>query len=94
MNGRNLSPKPYNYEKNNYYNNHRYVKPTYFVNEDQHRSKNIYYDNNPYYMNNEPINKARGIYSTIKNLNKSKDLSDTSSQRSGKVTRAHGLKIV
>jgi hypothetical protein len=94
MNGRNLSPTPYPYEKNNYYTSYRYVKPSYIVNEDQNRVKNIYYDNNPYYMNNEPLNKVRGIYNTTKNVNKSKDLSDTSSQRSGKVTRAHGLKIV
>jgi hypothetical protein len=34
------------------------------------------------------------MYNINKNLNKSKDLSDSSSQRSGKITRAHGLRII
>lgn len=38
-------------------------------------------------------NRAKGIFNTSRHSNTSRDMSETSSQRSSKIIRANGLKI-
>lgn len=63
------------------------------MNEQHQNNKNLYYDSNPYFLNNNAINRGRGIYNTNRNSIVSKDISDTSSHRSGKSIRANGLRL-
>jgi len=66
----------------------------YFINEGQQESRNLYYDNNPYFLNHNQLNnRSKGIYNTNRNSHASRDLSDTSSQRSVKAVRANGLRL-
>lgn len=76
MNGRALTPGNSNSEKNLLFNQIRYVKPIFFVKEDAKETRNLYYDSNPYFLNNQLHNsRAKGIYNTSRNSNVSKDLS-------------------
>lgn len=77
MNGRGYNSGNSNSEKNLIFNNIRYVKPIYIVKEDQQATRNLYYDNNPYYLNQNllNINRNKGIYNTSRNSNTSRDLS-------------------
>lgn len=97
MNGRLLSHGSSSSEKNLLFHNIRYVKPAQLLNEIHHQDiRNLYYDNNPYYLNQNLLNNNRnkGIYNTSsRNNNTSRDLSETSSQRSSKVIRANGLRL-
>lgn len=64
------------------------------MNENQKETRNLYYDNNPYFLNNNMMsNRAKGIFNTSRHSNTSRDMSETSSQRSSKVIRANGLKL-
>ena len=94
MNGRALTPGNSSSEKNLMFNNIRYVKPIFLVKDDHKETRNLYYDSNPYFLNNNLLNnRAKGIYNISRNSNVSRDVSDTSSQRSGKVVRANGLRL-
>lgn len=64
------------------------------MNNNQKESRNLYYDNNPYFLNNNMLgNRTKGIFNTSRHSNTSRDMSETSSQRSSKVIRANGLKL-
>lgn len=39
------------------------------------------------------VNRTKGIFNTSRHSNTSRDMSETSSQRSSKVIRANGLKL-
>lgn len=93
MNGRSLNPGNSNSETNLMYNNIQYNKPVHFINQQNANSKHTYYDNNPYFLNNNYTHRVKGIYTTSRHQNNSKDYSDASSQRSGKVVRANGLRV-
>lgn len=74
MNGRALTPGNSNSEKNLNFDNIRYVKPISFMNDYQKETRNLYYDSNPYHLNNNPlIQRSKGIYNTSRNSNLSRD---------------------
>jgi hypothetical protein len=76
MNGRGYNSGNSNSEKNLIFNNIRYVKPIYIVKEDQQATRNLYYDNNPYFLNNNLLNnRVKGIYNTSRNSNASREMS-------------------
>ncbi len=76
MNGRGINPGSSSSEKNLIFNNIRYVKPVYFLKDEQKETHNLYYDNNPYFMNNNLLsNRGKGIYNTSRHSNSSRDAS-------------------
>lgn len=57
--------------------------------------RNVYYEGNPYALHISPTEpRLRQIVSTSRNTSHSRDFTETSSQRSCKVVRANGLRMI
>ncbi len=55
----------------------------------------MYYANNPYNLQSSPTEpRLKGFFNLSRNSSLSKDYTETSSQRSSKIVRANGLRLV